>query len=85
MAIWLNGSDLCKNKDGCVRSQSSVLGSSKYWPPTIEGLAIQSQNKTENPDLWDWKVVYLEYCSAGVWSGMQVEPTNLWQTGPDNL
>lgn len=87
VVFWLKGGDFCKSYSDCVARQSKPgLGSSKAWPKTYYGNGIQSPDKEENPDFFDWNHVYLEYCSGDLWTGMQVEPVNPWPgSGPENF
>ena len=79
--IWLKGGAMCVDYDDCITRQSSGLGSSKYWLKTHAGAAIQSTNKTINPDFFDWNHVYIEYCSGDFWSGTSPERINPFPEG----
>jgi hypothetical protein len=81
LTIWLKGGAMCQDYDDCIHRQSSSLGSSKYWLDTYEGVAIQSTNKTTNPDFFDWNHVFMEYCSGDFWSGTSPKPINPFPKG----
>jgi hypothetical protein len=81
LTIWLKGGAMCVGYADCIERQTESLGSSKYWPKTHEGAAIQSTNKTINPDFFDWNHIYIEYCSGDFWSGTSAEPINPFPEG----
>jgi hypothetical protein len=78
VTLWLKGGAMCSDYQDCLSRKSKNLGSSKYWLPTHEGVAIQSPNKTENPDFFDWNHIYLEYCNGDFWVGTSPKPVNPW-------
>jgi hypothetical protein len=78
LTIWMKGGAMCTSYEDCIMRQSQNLGSSKFWLPTHEGMAIQSINKTINPDFYDWNHAYLEYCSGDFFSGISPVPINPW-------
>ncbi|KAL1541947.1 [Wnt protein] O-palmitoleoyl-L-serine hydrolase [Salvia divinorum] len=62
--IYLPGGAWCNSTEACLkRSQLSPLGSNKNVP--AKGLVtFKSQNKTANPDFYNWNFVEILYCDG---------------------
>jgi hypothetical protein len=86
--FWLKGGSACWSYEDCVARQTEftpsgvgALGSSRGWNPTYTGLGIQNTNPADNPEFFDFNMIYLEYCSGDQWRGEQLIPMNPWGEG----
>ncbi|XP_047963818.1 pectin acetylesterase 8-like [Salvia hispanica] len=62
--IYLPGGAWCNSTDECLRrSKNDYVGSNKNVAPMALG-TIQSQNKSLNPDFYNWNKVYIRYCDG---------------------
>ncbi|KAL1541916.1 [Wnt protein] O-palmitoleoyl-L-serine hydrolase [Salvia divinorum] len=64
--IFLPGGAWCSSKEECLfRSHRSKLGSNKNHPTKpLHSATFQSQNKTINPDFYNWNIVEIRYCDG---------------------
>lgn len=75
----MQGGGWCYNEGACYGRTlpgygGGVFGSSKAWPPTFSGSAVESANATLNPDFHGWNHVFLRYCSGASFTGYRPEP-----------
>ncbi|KAL1541895.1 [Wnt protein] O-palmitoleoyl-L-serine hydrolase [Salvia divinorum] len=61
--IYLPGGGWCNSKEVCLNRSSTDLGSNKNVP-TKALTTFQSQNKTINPDFYNWNFVEILYCDG---------------------
>ncbi|KAL1541944.1 [Wnt protein] O-palmitoleoyl-L-serine hydrolase [Salvia divinorum] len=62
--IFLPGGGWCNSTEACLKKRySERLGSNKNVPPKTLGY-FQSQNKSINPDFYNWNLVEIRYCDG---------------------
>nr|CAB3463661.1 unnamed protein product [Digitaria exilis] len=67
--IHLEGGGWCRNLKSCASRQGSILGSSRYMERQIEFTGILSDDKSQNPDFYNWNKVKIRYCDGASFSG----------------
>lgn len=72
---------MCFDEIDCAARKHSHLGSSSYWPHTLQGekaggITLLSDDPNANPDFHDFNRLYVPYCSGDVFMGRQATPTN---------
>lgn len=81
-AIFLQGGGACYTNVGtsdvnCFVRMKEALGSSKYWPSTLDDESnILANSPTANPDFYNWNHIFVPYCSGDVHLGMQTAIVN---------
>ena len=97
--LFLMGGGACVTPRDCIERKTSPRGwgSSTFWNSTFlpgrdyPGLVamhdILSDNRTDNPDFFDYNHVYLQYCSGDLWTGTRksFDRFGLWFSGHNNL
>ncbi|RLN30166.1 pectin acetylesterase 5-like [Panicum miliaceum] len=67
--IHLEGGGWCRNLKSCASRQRSILGSSRYMERQVEFTGILSDDKSQNPDFYNWNKVKIRYCDGASFSG----------------
>ncbi|XP_008654629.1 pectin acetylesterase 5-like isoform X1 [Zea mays] len=67
--IHLEGGGWCRNLKSCASRQRSMLGSSRYMEGQVEFTGILSDDKSQNPDFYNWNKVKIRYCDGASFSG----------------
>ncbi|KAL6619670.1 hypothetical protein ACP70R_034809 [Stipagrostis hirtigluma subsp. patula] len=67
--IHLEGGGWCRNLKSCASRQKSMLGSSRYMEHQVEFAGILSDDKSQNPDFYNWNKVKIRYCDGASFSG----------------
>lgn len=78
--IMLQGGGECVRSDSCQQKAKSSLGSSKYFPAQYDFFSEAATHFVDadckgNPDLCDYNLVFVPYCSQDLWSGTKTEAT----------
>ncbi|CAA0820559.1 Pectin acetylesterase 8 [Striga hermonthica] len=82
--IYLQGGAWCDSPADCYGRSNTSLGSSSKFSSTIFFDGILDQNRTFNPDFYNWNRVHLMYCDGSSFLGDvdEVDPeTNLHYRG----
>ncbi|GER30540.1 pectinacetylesterase family protein [Striga asiatica] len=82
--IYLQGGGWCAATASCADRAKFPLGSSLKWNTTIFFDGILDQNRTFNPDFYNWNRVHVMYCDGSSFLGDvdEVDPeTNLYYRG----
>jgi len=88
--IHLLGGGLCFNDVDCFYRSKTLLGSSYPWGKLMAYGGPISENKTFNPDYYDWNHAFYVYCDGACFSGNRDKPVNyngtlLYYRGHRNL
>ena len=75
--IYLQGGAWCESEEACLKRSQMHLGSSLYYEPTLNPGGILSNNRSVNPDFYDWNVAYLPYCDGSSFSGNRSDPVQV--------
>jgi hypothetical protein len=71
--IHFQGGGWCYDAESCEYRSTTALGSSKDYPecfsPHELSVAYFSSNRTENPLLHNYHLVYVRYCDGGSFAG----------------
>ncbi|CAD6334900.1 unnamed protein product [Miscanthus lutarioriparius] len=67
--IHLGGGGWCRNLKSCASRQRSMLGSSRYMEGQVEFTGILSDDKSQNPNFYNWNKVKIRYCDGASFSG----------------
>ncbi|XP_027775200.1 pectin acetylesterase 8-like isoform X2 [Solanum pennellii] len=67
--IYFRGGEWCYNVIDCVARTTTEKGSSKYAPKQRSFYGILSNNKTINPDFYNWNRVMVIYCDGSSFTG----------------
>ena len=68
--VALQGGSLCVDPISCAQRVNSPLGSSAGYQSFYTDLYnVLSTNRTQNPQFFDWNLVFLTYCSGDAWGG----------------
>ncbi|PUZ63679.1 hypothetical protein GQ55_3G087200 [Panicum hallii var. hallii] len=67
--IHLEGGGWCRNLKSCASRQRSILGSSRYMERQVEFTGILHDDKSQNPDFYNWNKVKIRYCDGASFSG----------------
>jgi len=89
-ALHILGGGFCATNEECLIRSQTLLGSSLYWPPSLNYGGPVSDNSTYNPDFYDWNHVFFAYCDGSSFSGNVQEPVSykgklLYYRGHRNL
>ncbi|KAI3460059.1 hypothetical protein Pfo_016722 [Paulownia fortunei] len=82
--IYLQGGGWCGSDESCGARLTQETGSIKYKNQTIYFGQIRSENKTQNPDFYNWNRVYVAYCDSSSYEGdvEEIDPnTNIARRG----
>merc|ERR1719272_1689321 len=64
------GGGWCESLDDCLSRSKGGLGSSKSYAPTMQlGGGYFSSDQTENPLMYNWNKVHMNYCDGASFSG----------------
>eukprot|EP00729_Bicosta_minor_P014737 gene14737-17303_t len=64
------GGGWCESLDDCLSRSKGGLGSSKSYPPTMNlGGGYFSTDPTQNPLMYNWNKVHMNYCDGASFSG----------------
>ncbi|KAG2593494.1 hypothetical protein PVAP13_5NG112115 [Panicum virgatum] len=66
--IYLEGGSWCNTTQSCYAQTMSNFGSSKFMRP-VNFSGILSKDHLENPDFYDWNIVYVRYCDGASFAG----------------
>eukprot|EP00794_Sanderia_malayensis_P014250 gene14250-15736_t len=73
--IHFNGGAWCFDEQSCLDRSRGSLGSTKHLPaapPVIQG--INSPSMQQNPDFYDWNLVWIVYCDGASFTGDRADP-----------
>ena len=65
----MQGGGWCYDEDACLERSKGSLGSSKKWAATENFDGLLSDVKEDNPDFYQWNVVYIKYCDGASFAG----------------
>jgi hypothetical protein len=75
------GGGWCWSIEDCANRATSLIGTSKNWPPFLSGITpnmsyggIMSGNATENPDFATWALVWIMYCDGSSYTSNVADP-----------
>ena len=66
--LHLGGGGWCNDSAVCYNRSLTWLGSSKDWPKSESLDGFLSDNKSVNPDFYNWNIVYMMYCDGASFS-----------------
>ena len=75
--LHLEGGGWCANEGDCLNRSKTALGSSTFWPATVEFHGFLSDNATVNPDFYNWNMVFLMYCDGSSFAGNRLDPVDV--------
>ncbi|KAA8527990.1 hypothetical protein F0562_035141 [Nyssa sinensis] len=67
--IQMEGGGWCNNVTSCLARKNTRLGSSKQMMKLLAFSAILSNNKSFNPDFYNWNRVKVRYCDGASFTG----------------
>jgi len=72
--IHIQGGGWCYSEEDCARRSETDIGSSAKMNVTVEYGGIMSENKTINPEFYDWNHVFMAYCDGASFAGDLADP-----------
>ncbi|XP_026444716.1 pectin acetylesterase 5-like isoform X2 [Papaver somniferum] len=71
--LFIEGGGWCDTLESCASRAETSLGSSKFMDLKVSFNGILSNNKSQNPDFFNWNKVMMRYCDGASFAGNQSE------------
>lgn len=72
--IYLQGGAWCDSKEDCYERSKSNLGSSLKFTYLKNAEGLLSRDEANNPDFYNWNVVFVPYCDGASYTGNRPHP-----------
>ena len=76
-SIYIQGGGWCYKESDCANRATGDRGSSANWATSRGSSGAISTDKTVNPDMYDWNLVFIPYCDGASFTGDVAEPVTV--------